>query len=151
MSVELEAFVSRFLIKEGGMNMQDCSIEMAQQVYGGGFWDFLKFRSGTSNGVRDDGNALGAGCGTVKSDAFVPDMLFGIDVSQACFQHDQSYSTCGFSRSTADSNLTSNILYDCDAQGGNALTCNVIAGVYGVGVSLFGARAFLQAQEQSCY
>ena len=130
--------------------MQDCSIEITQKVQGGGFWDFLKFKSGTSNGIRSDGNSLGAGCGTVKSDAFVPDMLFGIDVSQACFQHDQSYSTCGFSRSTADITLSNNILNDCAAQGGKALTCNLIAGVYGVSVSLFGARAFTEAQEQSC-
>lgn len=130
--------------------MQDCSIEITKQVQGGGFWDFLKFNSGTSNGIRSDGNSLGAGCGTVKSDAFVPDMLFGIDVSQACFQHDQSYSTCGFSRSTADITLSNNILNDCAAQGGKALTCNLIAGVYGVSVSLFGARAFTEAQEQSC-
>ena len=101
--------------------------------------------------MREDGNALGAGCGTVKSDAYVPDMLFGIDVSQACFQHDQSYSTCGFSRAIADANLSNNILKDCDSQGGNALTCNVIAGVYSVSVSLFGASAFKQAQAQSCY
>jgi hypothetical protein len=111
---------------------------------------FFNFGSGTSNGIRNDGNALGAGCGTVKSDAFVPDMLFGIDVSQACFQHDQSYATCGFSRSTADSNLSNQILNDCGAQEGNTLTCHFIAGVYGVSVSLFGARAFKLAQEQSC-
>jgi hypothetical protein len=78
-------------------------------------------------------------------------MLFGIDVSQACFQHDQSYSTCGFSRLTADTNLSNNILNDCNAQGGSALTCNVIAGVYSVSVSLLGAGAFNQAQAQSCY
>ena len=131
--------------------MHECNIEYTRQVQGGGFWDFFKFDSGTSNGVREDGNALGAGCGTVKSDAYVPDMLFGIDVSQACFQHDQSYSTCGFSRLTADTNLSNNILKDCNAQGGSALTCNVIAGVYSVSVSLLGAGAFNQAQAQSCY
>jgi hypothetical protein len=131
--------------------MQECNIEFTRQVQGGGFWDFLEFDSGTSNGVREDGNALGAGCGTVKSDAFVPDMLFGIDVSQACFQHDQSYSTCGFSRATADNNLANNILNDCNVQGGNALTCSVIAGIYSVSVSLFGASAFKEAQAQSCY
>jgi hypothetical protein len=47
--------------------------------------------------------------------------------------------------------LSNNILNDCNAQGGNALTCNVIAGVYGAGVALFGASAFNQAQAQSCY
>jgi hypothetical protein len=130
--------------------MQTCTTEMIRQVYGGGFWDFLKFDSGTSQGVRKDGNALGAGCGTVKSDAFVPDILFGIDVSQACFEHDQSYSTCGMDRRLADANLTRSIIKECDQQGGNELTCDVIAGVYGASVFLFGASAYREAQGQSC-
>ena len=131
--------------------MQVCNIEATLQVQGGRALSIFKFGSGTSNGLRNDGNALGAGCGTVKSDAFVPDILFGIDVSQACFQHDQSYATCGFSRETADTNLSNHILNDCGVQGGNALTCHLIAGAYGMSVSLFGARAFAKAQEQSCY
>ena len=131
--------------------MQVCNIEATLQVHGGRALNIFKFGSGTSNGLRNDGTALGAGCGTVKSDAFVPDILFGIDVSQACFQHDQNYSTCGYSRSVADTNLSNQILNDCDVQGGNPLTCYFIAGVYGLSVSLFGERAFTQAQEQSCY
>ena len=130
--------------------MQVCNQAQTLQVYGGGLLDFFKFDSGITDGAREDGNALGAGCGTVKSDAFIPDMLFGIDVSQACFQHDQSYATCGFERRAADASLASNIRNDCRAQGGNFLTCNVIAGVYGVTVSLFGASAFKVAQSQSC-
>jgi hypothetical protein len=130
--------------------MQTCTTEMTRQVYGGGFWDFLKIDSGTSQGVRKDGNALGAGCGTVKSDAFVPDILFGINVSQACFEHDQSYATCGMDRLTADMNLSRNIMNQCDLQGGKELTCDVIAGIYGVSVFLFGARAYQEAQSQSC-
>jgi hypothetical protein len=130
--------------------MQVCNQEQTLQIYGGGILDFFKFDSGITDGVREDGNALGAGCGTVKSDAFVPDLLFGIDVSQACFQHDQSYSTCGFEKRAADATLMSNIRSDCNAQGGNFLTCNVIAGVYGVGVALFGTSAFSAAQAQSC-
>lgn len=130
--------------------MQVCTQEQTLLVSGGGLFDFFKFDSGTTEGVREDGNSLGAGCGTVKSDAFVPDMLFGIDVSQACFQHDQSYDTCGFDKRVADATLMTNIRGDCNAQGGNFLTCNVIAGVYGIGVALFGASAFKQAQAQSC-
>ena len=131
--------------------MQTCTTEMTRQVYGGGFWDFLKIDSGTSQGVRKDGNALGAGCGTVKSDAFVPDILFGINVSQACFEHDQSYATCGMDRRTADDKLTHSIINECDQQGGNELTCHVIAGVYGASVYLFGASAYREAQVQSCH
>ena len=130
--------------------MQVCNQEQTRQVYGGSLFDFFKFDSGITDGVREDGKSLGAGCGTVKSDVFVPDMLFGIDVSQACFQHDQSYATCGFDRRTADATLMTNIRGDCNAQGGNFLTCHVIAGVYGIGVALLGESAFKEAQTQSC-
>ena len=130
--------------------MEICTTETTQLVQGGGFWSFLGFDSGISNGLREDGNALGAGCGTVKSDAFIPDMLFGIDISQACFQHDQAYATCESDRQAADARLYANIVADCKEQNGNALTCNFIAGVYGVSVALFGASAFKEAQAQSC-
>ncbi len=130
--------------------MQICTVEMTHQVYGGGLLDFLRMDSGTSQGLRKDGNALGAGCGTVKSDAFVPDILFGIDVSQACFEHDQSYATCGMDRRTADLNLGRNIIKDCELQGGGEFTCDVIAAVYATGVFIFGESAYRQAQGQSC-
>lgn len=130
--------------------MHALSLEMAGQVQGGGFWSFLKFESGTSKGARVDGNALGAGCGTVKSDAFIPDILFGIDISQACFEHDQSYATCGFKKGTADTNFYSNIMSECGEQGGGMLTCNVISGIYYVTVAFLGESAYKNAQESSC-
>ena len=130
--------------------MKNFDLDMAHKVCGGGFWSFLKFDSGTFNGVRRDGNALGAGCGTVKSDAFTPDLLFGIDISQACFQHDQSYATCGFDKDDADASFSSNIRADCDIQGGGYFTCNVVSGAYYLGVSIFGDSAYKNAQAESC-
>ena len=130
--------------------MKNFDLDMAHEVCGGGFWSFLKFNSGTSSGVRSDGNALGAGCGTVKSDAFIPDMLFGIDVSQACFQHDQSYATCGFEKGAADASFSANITADCGTQGGGYLICNVISGAYYLGVTIFGDSAYKNAQAESC-
>jgi len=131
--------------------MQTFDLELAEQVHGGGLLSFLKIESGTANGKRVDGNALGAGCGTVKSDAFIPDILFGIDVSKACFEHDQSYATCGFDKSTADSNFYNNIMADCGAQGGGMLACNVISGVYFMGVTVLGGGAYKSAQLSSCW
>ncbi len=130
--------------------MQTFNSEMASHVHGGGFWSFFQFDSGTSNGARADGNALGAGCGTVKSDAYVPDMLFGIDISQACVQHDQSYSMCGFNRDTADTKLATNILSECASQGGGPITCHAISSIYYVSVSLLGESAYQKAQSESC-
>jgi hypothetical protein len=131
-------------------SMQTFDLEMAAQVQGGGFWSFLKFDSGTNNGSRVDGKALGAGCGTVKSDAFIPDILFGIDISQACFEHDQSYSTCGFEKGKADANFLNNIMDDCGEQGGGMLTCNFISGIYYVSVAFLGDSAYKNAQTASC-
>jgi hypothetical protein len=133
-----------------GNNMHALSLEMAGQVQGGGFWSFLKYESVKSKGERVDGNALGAGCGTVKSDAFIPDILFGIDISQACFEHDQSYATCGFEKGTADTNFYSNIMSECGEQGGGMLTCNAISGIYYVTVAFLGESAYKNAQESSC-
>jgi hypothetical protein len=130
--------------------MQTFDLEMAAQVQGGGFWSFLKFDSGASDGTRADGNALGAGCGTVQSDAFIPDTLFGIDISKACFEHDQSYSICGFEKGKADTNFLNNIKNDCGEQGGGMLTCNFISGVYFVGVAFLGDSAYKNAQIASC-
>lgn len=130
--------------------MQTLDLEMTRHVQGGGFWSFLKFDSGTTNSARTDGKALGAGCGTVKSDAFIPDILFGIDISQACFEHDQSYSTCGFEKDTADANFLNNIMDECGSQGGGMLTCHLISGIYYVSVSALGDSAYANAQAQSC-
>lgn len=131
--------------------MQICSIAETQQVWGQGFWDFLKFDSGTTQGVRDDGQALGAGCGTALLDGLVPDVMFGINLQSSCAAHDNRYNMCGFEKAAADSLLRTDILTSCDAQGGNVLLCNVIATTYGMGVSLGGGKAYSVSQEKVCF
>lgn len=132
--------------------MQTFDLDHAEQVHGGRAKNFFfRFDSGVTNGARVDGAALGAGCGTVKSDAFIPDILFGIDVSRACFEHDQSYSTCGYEKSTADANFSDNIMNQCAEQGGGMLTCHVISSIYFVGVAFFGESAYQNAQANSCF
>jgi hypothetical protein len=133
------------------MKMQTVDLDMADQIHGGGLWGHSKFSAGTANLGRSDGNGLGAGCGTVKSDAFIPDVLFGIDISQACFEHDQSYATCGFEKSMADTQFFNNIKSDCGAQGGGFLACGAISTIYYVGVSVLGGGAYKSAQFTSCW
>ena len=131
--------------------MQTFDLDIADQVHGGGALGNSKFNSGTANGKRVDGNALGAGCGTVKSDAYIPDILFGIDISKACFQHDQSYATCGYEKSMADTNFFNNIKNDCGLQGGGLLACGAISSIYYVGVTVLGGGAYKSAQFTSCW
>jgi hypothetical protein len=131
--------------------VQNCSIAETQLVWGQGFFDFLKFDSGTTNGVRDDGQALGSGCGTVMFDREVPDVMFGINLQSSCAAHDNRYNLCGFEKAEADHLFRTDILASCAAQGGNALMCNVIATTYGLGVSLGGGKAYAVSQEKVCF
>ena len=131
--------------------MQVCSIAETQHVWGQGFFDFLKFDSGTTSGVRDDGQALGSGCGTALLDGLVPDVMFGINLQSSCAAHDNRYNMCGFEKSEADNLLRTDILSACESQGGNGLMCNVIATAYGLGVSLGGAQAYSVSQEKVCF
>jgi hypothetical protein len=130
--------------------MHVCSIAETQQVWGQGFWDFFKFDSGTSNGVRNDGQPIGSGCGTAMLDGLVPDVMFGINLQSSCAAHDNRYSTCGFEKSEADTLFRSDILVACESQGGNGLVCTVIATAYGLGVSLGGGKAYAISQEKAC-
>jgi hypothetical protein len=131
--------------------MQVCSIAETQQVWGLGFFDFLKFDSGTTSGTRDDGQPLGSGCGTALLDGLVPDVMFGINLQSSCAAHDNRYNMCGFEKAQADSLLRTDILTSCEAQGGNGLLCNVIATAYGAGVSLGGGKAYSTSQEKVCF
>lgn len=131
--------------------MQVCNTAETQQVWGQGFWDFFKFESGTSSGVRNDGQPLGAGCGTAFLDGLVPDVMFGINLQSACAAHDNRYNMCGFEKSAADNLLHDDILVSCESQGGNGLLCAVIATSYGFGVSLGGGKAYSISQEKVCF
>jgi hypothetical protein len=145
----MKAAQHRVVFKKG-KNMQTVELDMADQIHGGVPLLKPRFNSGTANGLRIDGNALGAGCGTVRSDAFIPDILFGIDISQACFEHDQSYATCGFEKSVADTNFFNNIQSDCSSQGGGFWACGAISSIYYIGVALLGGSAYSYAQVNSC-
>jgi hypothetical protein len=81
--------------------MRECSYSEAVLIFGQGgpgIW----FDSGVTNGVRDDGGQLGAGCGSSSNDHWVPDVAFGIDITDACVKHDKDYSTCGVSKAQAE-------------------------------------------------
>ncbi|MCX7264729.1 MAG: hypothetical protein EBQ86_10895 [Betaproteobacteria bacterium] len=111
---------------------------------------FFGFDSGVSNGVRNDSAPLGGGCGSASNDAYIPDVFFGINLTQACISHDASYATCGVGQSFADDLFRTNIQSSCTEQGGNALVCGLISNVYSLGVRIGGGSAYKAAQAQSC-
>jgi hypothetical protein len=109
------------------------------------FGSFFSTDSGVTNGKRDDGQPLGYGCGDAKTDARVPDHLFGHDLTDACRAHDKNYETCGVTKEAADSQLGHDVSV---AMGGGVLGA-VVGGAYQLGVALGGQSAYNQAQTDS--
>ena len=114
-------------------------------VSSGGFMSFLGnltgFDSGVTNGVRDDGNPIGYGMGDAKTDHLVPDRLFGVDLSREGRQHDDKYSTIGYSKEAADAELGKDV---SNSIGG--ILGALVGGAYQIGVALGGQAAYDNAQ-----
>jgi len=66
-----------------------------------------------------------------------PDDPGGVDLSEACRQHDECYATPG-SRGQCDWKLFNDVYVQCRRQGGDAATCGVLAFTYYLGVRLGG-------------
>lgn len=107
------------------------------------------FDSGVTNGVRDDGRSLGYGCGTATNDHLVPDVVFGVSVTEACRAHDTAYSTCGVSKAQADQQFSVDIAQTCKEQGASTALCSTLSGAYGLAVGIFGGGAYDAAQAAS--
>jgi hypothetical protein len=112
--------------------------------------DIRHFDSGVTNGVRDDGQPLGYGCGDAARDAMIPDKAYGIDLTDACVKHDKAYSICGAPKVEADLAFRSDLYDDCRAQEGSVATCAFISFTYSTAVLLGGEKAYDAAQEVAC-
>ena len=128
--------------------MKICAIEITSKVFGCGGPSFGSFSTGVTNGTRNDGLPIGAGCGDAKTDWIVPDIVFGSDLTQACANHDINYSTCGVTKQAADTQLGLDIT---NSLGGGFLA-SAVGDVYYSGVSLGGQNAYDTAQSNAgCY
>ena len=70
---------------------------------------------------------------------------FGIDWSDACRCHDECYAAPGANKDLCDYNLQADMSLACSAQDGG-LACHIAAGIYYIGVQVFGDAAFERAQ-----
>ena len=120
---------------------------MAGTVFGRGGpgVGFMGFDSGVTNGVRDDGLPIGAGCGTAATDHVAPDVVFGHDLTISCVNHDIGYGTCGVTKAEADTKLGN----DVSAAMGGGLLGAAVGFAYEFGVSVFGQSAYDSAQAAS--
>lgn len=76
-------------------------------------------------------------CGTENS-AWVPDSPFGYEFAQACSNHDQNLNA-GMPKAQADAVFYAQLREVCAAESGlSYIGCEIVAGIYYVGVSLFG-------------
>jgi RHS repeat-associated protein len=70
----------------------------------------------------------------------VPDQPMGVDISEACRQHDECYAPgSGTSRGGCDSRLGQDIYDACRRQGGDQAACFALAEIYYLGVRALGA------------
>ena len=71
--------------------------------------------------------------------SWVPDSPFGFDFGAICAIHDDNYGpNTTVSRATADAIFYNSMSNTCDTQYGGSALCHLMAGVYFIGVSLFG-------------
>lgn len=101
-------------------------------------------------GLRDDGKPLGYGCGDAKTDAIIPDKLFGHDLTPACVQHDANYLNCNMIKSDADARLRHDVKV---AMGGedwaSELASKATSRLYYLAVRHFGQSAYEQSQSDA--
>jgi hypothetical protein len=110
------------------------------------------FNSGVGpNGLRHDGGELGCGCGDAKTDRFVPDVVFGVSLLDACRKHDQAYATFGASKVVADVQLGIDIAKAFhDAWGILGIPAGILVGLfYSLAVVFFGETAYESAQAKA--
>ena len=85
-------------------------------------------------------------CGS-KDSAWVPNKVYGSDISQACKDHDDNYVN-GVNKLTADIQFTKDVYTQCVDGGASPLLCGPTAALYGGSVMLFGGSAYNNAQPQ---
>ena len=85
-------------------------------------------------------------CGS-KDSAWVPDKVWGSNISGACKDHDKNYSN-GTDKLKADLTFTKDVYTDCVDGGASPLLCGPTAAIYGGSVMLFGGSAYNNAQTQ---
>jgi len=110
------------------------------------------FNSGVGpNGLRHDGGELGCGCGDAKTDRFVPDVVFGVSLFDACEKHDSAYSTLGASKLLADVQLGIDIAKAFhNAWGILGIPVGIVVGLfYSLAVVFFADEAYQNAQFES--
>ena len=124
-----------------GMNDNfDCgALGGGECVFTGGYFD-----SGvTENGLRNDGQPLGYGCGSGQNDGLVPDQIGRMNLLPACIAHDQCYDTgSSTARSVCDAQFGRDIKEACLDANYPWIICVVVGGAYHLGVAMFGASDY---------
>jgi hypothetical protein len=133
----------------GGGNDEyfDCSeLGGGEYVFSGGYFD-----SGVNaNGLRNDGQPLGYGCGPSRYDSLVPDRIGSMNFIPACIAHDQCYDTGSTTaRSVCDAQFGRDIKEACLDANYPWIVCAIVGEVYHWGVALFGASAYHAGQANS--
>lgn len=102
--------------------------------------------------LRPDGKPLGAGCGYVNTDSYVPAVINSVSFASVCEAHDKCYGILGSDKAFCDSQLGNNIVQACNKQlqgipyAEEVLSsCHMAAGIYQMAVRKLGGDAYNNA------
>lgn len=106
----------------------------------------MTFASNNDDKKDDKAN----GCGTEKSDKFIPDKPLGFDFTDACNNHDICYSTEGKGKETCDTQFKSDMDQVCENETGiKRGICKTVSSIYHISVKKGGGDAYDNAQENN--
>ncbi|WP_337958596.1 RHS repeat-associated core domain-containing protein, partial [Candidatus Accumulibacter vicinus] len=90
-------------------------------------------------------------CGSGSNEAIIPDWIYGMNISRACYNHDVCYEQCGKSKQQCDSELRKDIEDICakGPSGSIRAECNRMARQYERAVQAYGGDAYAQAQKEA--
>ena len=71
--------------------------------------------------------------------------------TSACNAHDRCYSTCGKAQTVCDERFQIDMSAICDTLSlKDSITCHVVSGSYGTGITIVGKKHYEAAQDKHC-
>lgn len=91
-------------------------------------------------------------CGSGPNEPLVPDWLYGINISNACYNHDICYDQCGKSKAQCDNDLRRDIEQACNSAPSQQIKQEYyrMARQYQWAVQSFAGGAYDDAQKAGC-
>jgi RHS repeat-associated protein len=103
--------------------------------------------------TRPDGQPWGWGCGDKDTDHLIPDVMWGVNVTPACRNHDRCYERAcepGVTKKKCDDDFYDDVVSTCRATGKPLPMCRSLAWQYQQGPKVGGNKSFDREKSKCC-